>query len=276
MASLANDSERGTRPIVKPAPDYLLLVVSCALFAVSAYVTIVCCSAMSRMPAMPMAGGWSMSMTWMRTPEQTWAGLAASFIGMWTVMMVAMMLPSLVPVLRRYRRAIREVGDTRAGILTTLVGACYFLVWAGLGAAAFPLGVGLAAIEMHSSMLAGAVPLAGNATVLLAGVVQCSGWKVNQLACCRKTNWPSATLASDAATAMRHGLRLGVHCICCCCGLTVVLLVMGLMDLRAMAIIMAAITLERLAPRGERIARLLGAIVIGTGLLLTARAAGIA
>jgi hypothetical protein len=48
------------------------------------------------------------------------------------------------------------------------------------------------------------------------------------------------------------------------------------MDLRAMAVIMAAITLERLAPRGECIAKLLGAIVIGTGLLLTARAAAIA
>jgi predicted metal-binding membrane protein len=36
-------------------------------------------------------------------PGQTWPGAAASFLGMWVVMMVAMMLPSLVPMLRRYR-----------------------------------------------------------------------------------------------------------------------------------------------------------------------------
>ena len=46
-----------------------------------------------------MPGGWSMSMAWMRMPGQTWPGAAASFLAMWAVMMVAMMLPSLVPML---------------------------------------------------------------------------------------------------------------------------------------------------------------------------------
>jgi predicted metal-binding membrane protein len=52
-----------------------------------------------------------------------------------------------------------------------------------------------------------------------------------------------------------------------------ILLVLGIMDLRPMAAITAAITLERLAPVGERVARAIGAIVIGTGLLLLAQAA---
>jgi len=51
------------------------------------------------MGEMPMPGGWTMSMAWMRMPGQTWPGAAASFLGMWIVMMVAMMLPSLVPML---------------------------------------------------------------------------------------------------------------------------------------------------------------------------------
>lgn len=189
--------------------------------------------------------------------------------------MVAMMLPSLVPVLRRYRCAIGGGGNTRVAFLTTLVAACYFFVWVGCGAAAFALGVGITSIAMHSSMLAGTVPLAGSAAILLAGGVQCSSWKVNQLACCRTADGPGTASASDAAAAMRHGLRLGLRCICCCCGLTVVLLVAGLMDLRVMAVVTAAITLERLAPRGERIARIIGAIVIGIGLLMTARAGGV-
>ena len=72
----------------------------------------------------------------------------------------------------------------------------------------------------------------------------------------------------------RHGLLLGLHCSYCCAGLMTILLVIGVMDLRAMAVVAAAITVERLAPVGERIARITGAIAIGAGLFLIARAAG--
>jgi predicted metal-binding membrane protein len=54
-----------------------------------------------------------------------------------------------------------------------------------------------------------------------------------------------------------------------------ILLVMGVMDLRAMAVVAAAITVERLAPAGERVVRATGAVVVGTGLFLIARAAGL-
>jgi predicted metal-binding membrane protein len=47
------------------------------------------------------------------------------------------------------------------------------------------------------------------------------------------------------------------------------------MDLRAMAIVTAAITVERLAPAGERIARAIGAVVVVAGLVLIVRAAGL-
>jgi predicted metal-binding membrane protein len=53
-----------------------------------------------------------------------------------------------------------------------------------------------------------------------------------------------------------------------------VLLVIGVMDLRAMVVVAAAITVERLAPAGERVARATGVIVVGAGLLLIARAGG--
>jgi predicted metal-binding membrane protein len=72
------------------------------LFAASAALTIGWCASMSAMDEMPMPGGWTMSMAWMRMPGQTWPSAAASFLGMGVVMMVAMMLPSLVPMLWRY------------------------------------------------------------------------------------------------------------------------------------------------------------------------------
>ena len=248
--------------------------VSALLFAASAAVTIVWCASMSAMGGMPMPGGWTMSMAWMRMPGQTWPGAAASFLGMWVVMMVAMMLPSLVPMLWRYRRAVGTTGETRLGRLTALVGMGYFFVWTVFGMAVFPLGVALAAIEMQQPALARAVPIAVGVVVLSAGALQFSAWKARHLAWCREAPGRGRTLPADAGTAWRHGVRLGLHCSHCCANLMAILLVVGVMDLRAMAVVAAAITVERLAPAGERVARAIGAVVVGAGLFLIARAAG--
>jgi predicted metal-binding membrane protein len=244
--------------------------VSVLLFAASAALTIFWCASMS---AMPMPGGWTMSMAWMRMPGQTWPGAAASFLGMWVVMMVAMMLPARAPMLWRYRQAVCRTDETRLGRLTALVGGGYFFVWTVFGMAAFPLGVALAAVEMQQPALARFVPVAVGIVVMIGGALQLTAWKARHLACCREAPEHGRTLAADAGTAWRHGLRLGLHCSRCCVGLMAILLVIGVMDLRAMAIVAAAITVERLAPAGERVARAIGAVVVGAGLFLIARAA---
>ncbi len=248
--------------------------ISTLLFAASAAVTIVWCGSMSAMGGMPMPGGWTMSMAWMRMSGQTWPGAAASFLGMWFVMMVAMMLPSLVPALWRYRQAVGRTGETRLGRLTALVGVGYFFVWTVFGMAVFPVGVALATVEMQRPALARAVPIAIGIVVLIAGALQFTAWKAHHLACCRESPGRGRTLPADARTAWRHGLRLGLSCSYCSAGLTAILLVIGVMDLRVMAVVTAAITAERLAPAGERTARAIGAVVVGTGLFLIARAAG--
>jgi predicted metal-binding membrane protein len=249
--------------------------VSALLFAVSAALTTVWCASMSTMGKMPMPGGWTMSMAWTRMPGQTWLGAAASFLGMWLVMMVAMMLPSLVPMLWRYRESVGKAGETRLGRLTALVGVGYFFVWAVLGMAAFLLGTVLAASAMQQPTLARTVPIAAGVVVLMAGFLQFTAWKAHHLACCREAPGPACTLPADAGTAWRHGLRLGLHCSRCCAGLIAILLVIGVMDLRAMAVVAAAITVERLAPSGERVARAIGVVVVGAGLFLLAKAAGL-
>jgi predicted metal-binding membrane protein len=230
---------------------------------------------MSPSAGMPMPGGWTMSMAWMRMPGQTWPGAAASFLAMWLVMMAAMMLPSFVPMLRRYRQAVLRTGHTRLAGLSALVGAGYFLVWTAFGMAAFPLGVALATVEMQQPELARAVPIAAGVVVLIAGPLQLTAWKARHLACCREAPGRGRSLPADPGTAFRHGLRLGRHCSYCCAGLIAALLVVGVMDLRAMALVAAAITVERLAPAGERVARGIGAVVAGAGLFLIVRAAGL-
>ena len=250
--------------------------VSALLFAASTVATIVWCASMSAMGEMPMPGGWTMSMAWMSMPGQTWPGAAASFLGMWVAMMVAMMLPSLVPMLWRYRKAVGRTGETRLGRLTALVGVGYFFVWSVFGMAVFALGSALAALEMRLPGLARAVPFAVGVVVLIAGALQFTACKARHLACCREAPARGCTLPADAGTAWRHGLSLGLHCSYCCAGLTAILLGVGVMDLRAMAVVTAAITVERLAPAGERVVQAIGAVVVGAGLLLIARAAGLA
>jgi predicted metal-binding membrane protein len=251
------------------------LCISALLFAASAALTIVWSTSMSTMGGMVMPGGWTMTMTWMRMPGQTWASTTATFLGMWTVMMVAMMLPSVIPMLSRYREAVRVPDEARLGLLTAVVATGYFSIWTVFGMLAFSLGVALATMEMQQPALSRAVPVAAAVVILIAGALQFTTWKARQLACCRDSSRLSDALRTDARTAWRYGVRLGLDCAPCCANLMVILLVIGVMDLRAMAIVTAAITAERLVPAGERVARAIGAVTVGAGLILAARAAGL-
>jgi predicted metal-binding membrane protein len=216
-----------------------------------------------------------MSMAWMRMPGQTWPRAAASFLGMWIAMMPAMMLPCLVPMLWRYRESARRSGSTRVGPLTALAGAGYFLVWTAFGIVAFPLGVALASIEMAEPALARAVPIAVCAVVLIAGALQFTAWKARHLGSCRMASDCREPVRGDAGAALRHGLRLGLRCTRCCGNLMAILLVLGVMDLRAMAVVTAAITLERLLPAGQRVAQAIGAVAVASGLFFVVRACGL-
>lgn len=160
-----------------------------------------------------------------------------SSFAMWVAMMVAMMLPSAAPDLWRYRQA--SLG--------------YLFVWTILAIALFPLSAALA----HTG------PIVSGTVVLLAGALQFTPWKTRQLA---RVHAPPA----DAVTPWRLGLRLGLHSAQCCVGLMSIPLVLGMMDLRLMALITAAITAERLAPP---VARATGTLAIAAGLFLIARSA---
>jgi predicted metal-binding membrane protein len=224
------------------------------LFAAAAAITIAGSLSMQGMGELPMPGGWALSTAWMPMCGQSWAGAAASFTGMWAVMMVAMMLPALLPRLRHERPAS-----------AALAGAGYFLVWSVLGVVIFVLGALLTQVLLQMNAVARTVPVLSGLVVVLAGAFQFTAWKARHLACCRRASmrWSTHPIA-----AWRHGLRLGVHCICSCAGLTAMLLVMGVMDLRAMILVTAATTAERLAHHGERAARTVGVLAMATGALM--------
>jgi len=232
------------------------------LFVTSACLTIVWCSSMT--------AGSDMSMLWLPMCGQTWPGLAVSFLGMWSVMMVAMMLPSLVPVLWRYRAAVRGNNFTHLDWLTVVVGIGYFFVWTVIGMAVFALGAATAAILVQLPALARIMPIAMGIVMLVAGAIQFTRWKARHLACSRATPGDSDVLSPVTTSALRYGLRLGHHCAYCCSNLMIILLVVGMMDLTAMVLLTTAMTAERLAPAGARVERSVGWIVLGAGLYLVA------
>lgn len=194
---------------------------------------------------MPMPGGETMS------------GLAS------VLMMAAMMLPSSALMLRRDCEAAAGRGEPRLFRRAAIVGAGYFLVWIAISLALVPIG----------AVLGHVTPIAAGAIVVIAGALQFTSWKARQLACWHEhtTSARGSAEARDSET-WRHGLRLGLHCARCCGNLMAILLVIGAMDMRAMTIVTAAITAERLAPGGERMARAIGFVVGAAGALEIARA----
>ncbi|WP_027214915.1 DUF2182 domain-containing protein [Burkholderia sp. WSM2232] len=246
------------------------------LFAISTALTVAACLSMSAMGEMPMPGGWTMSMMWLPLCGQTWPAVAASFVGMWIAMMVAMMLPAAAPAWWRYGEALRKAGHKRVAMQTWLAALAYFAVWAALGLVVFALGAALAMLEMRMPAFSRAIPVVGVVVVLLAGALQLSSWKAHYLRCCgRAPDCVHTVLRSRAAAALRYGSRLGLHCCFCCASLTAVLVVAGVMNPLAMSAVTAAITLERLAPRGRFVARGMGLVIVGIGLLMIVRAAGL-
>jgi len=250
-------------------PDRAFHVTGALVFAASAAVTAAWCGSMAAMPGMDMPGGWTMAMAWMRMPGQGWLAYAGMFLGMWAVMMLAMMMPVAAPMLARYRRAVRA---GNLNVLTASVAGGYFAVWMLAGVVIFALGVVFTEWTMQSPPASRAVPVSGALVILAAGASQFTAWKSRLLACCRHSIDCSRDTRPSYRDAWRHGLGIGLRCVGCCAALTAVLLVTGVMDLRAMAMVTLAICAERLMPARLRAARVTGAILLlaGAGLLLDA------
>lgn len=248
------------------ASDRAFRGLAALVFLASAATTIAWCGSMSAMSGMPMPGNWTMSMTWMRMPGETWSGAAASFVAMWSVMMIAMMLPSLMPALSRYRHALIDSGAPHSNSKTLAAGAAYFITWSMAGALLFPFGVALAQAEMQHAWLASSVPMLAGAVVVLCGAFQFTALKRRCLACCREA--PRCISKARENSPWRDGVMLAARCAAGCANLMIILLVIGVMDLVAMALVTAAITAERLAPSGRHIAQIIGGIAIVSGWLL--------
>ncbi|WP_175044771.1 DUF2182 domain-containing protein [Burkholderia lata] len=266
-----------TRPATgAPGPDpRAFAVVLIVVFAVAAIATVEQHASMAAMGGAPVSGGGMTSAAWQRPCGWGVGRTFAAFAGMWGAMTVTMMLPVLAPVLWRYRQRVGPQAAAGSAGLVAVAGAGYFAVWLAVGALVFPAGIALTSVAARLPPLARAMPLAAGAVVLAAGALQFSGWKARRLACCRHAATCVHPPRAEAGAAWRHGVLAAMRCGMCCGNLMTVALAAGMMDLRVMAAVTVAVAAERLAPAGGRVARIVGCVVVGGGMAMIVRAAGL-
>ena len=162
---------------------------------------------------------------------------ALVFMVAWTIMMVAMMLPSAAPLVLLYRRGASAWS-------TALLVLGYLAVWAVAGIPAY------LAVEFLPMTLA---PL----TLAVAGIYQLTPFKTTCLQRCRS---PADFLMQRWGRGpLRLGLEHGAWCLACCWALMIVLVLVGMMGIAWVVGLAAIVAVEKLSKRGVLVSRLTGA-----------------
>jgi predicted metal-binding membrane protein len=188
------------------------------------------------------------------------------FIGLWIVMMAAMMLPSVAPVGVLWARVISSTstGLGRVGRLSTFLGG-YLLIWAVVGAAGFAALSGTGRLLTVSPT---AAKWLGVAIFIVAGIYQLTPWKDWCLHRCRS---PVGSLIyytgfKGRGRDLRVGLHHGATCAGCCWGLMIVLIAVGVMNVLAMAGLAGVIFAEKLWRYGKPFGEAVGVVLAAIGV----------
>jgi predicted metal-binding membrane protein len=193
-------------------------------------------------------------------------GLAfGPFLVFWTVMMAAMMLPSVAPFASLYLRTIRATGSSwvEAPRGSALV-AGYLLVWAAFGVFVFVMALaGGRLADAHPSQ----APWVAAGLLVAAGIYQLTPLKDRCLRHCRSPLGFLMLLANFRGRTkdLRVGLYHGAYCVGCCWGMMLVLIVVGVMNIAWMAGLAAVILVEKTWRHGKAVG-----IVFGVALIVLA------
>jgi len=223
---------------------------------------------------------WVGMILWARSPSMMHAmpgpaapGRALLFAGIWLVMMAAMMLPAVSPFVLLFR-AVQRQRRARGNLAvpTSSFVSGYLATWLLAGLAGFLVYAAVQHPAERANISSDVLPYAGGAIVVLAGLYQFTPLKNTCLTHCRS---PFQFLLHDwregRPGALRMGATHGLFCLGCCWGIMAVLFVVGLMNLGWMAALSLLITVEKLAPRGVAIGRIVGFLFIGLGVLIALR-----
>lgn len=191
---------------------------------------------------------------------------APTFLAMWTAMMVAMMFPTVAPIVLLHRLVVRRRQQSQW--MTAVFGFGYIVIWAAVGLVPLGVLVGFRQVSSGSNW----VLRAGGVVLIVAGTYQFTRWKD---VCQRACRSPLTFLATHdfgrgAFGTFRTGISHGLYCFGCCWALMAVLFVVGLMNLTWMAAITAVFLAEKNWKYGARLTKLVGIAVIVFGLVVLA------
>ena len=267
------DLTRGGNHAGRPRASYLRhdrAIVSVALAAI----TVLSWVYLVRMAAMMNASAAEKTMhAAMGMPEMAaWgaAELIMLFL-MWTVMMIAMMLPSAAPIILLVVGTYRRRGAL-ARILTLAFGSGYLSRVDRVQRCGRDCAARAASRCVFVSGMASNSAIAAGAILLLAGTYQ---WLPIKRACLTHCRSPLDHLTREWREGVRGafimGLRHGLYCVGCCWALMILLFAAGVMNLLWVAGIAVFVLVEKLAPQGARLGKFAGAALIAWGGLLLAR-----
>jgi len=196
------------------------------------------------------------------SPAWSTTNVVAVFL-MWSVMMMAMMLPSAVPIVLMFATLSRR--NERIHEAWIFV-AAYLIVWTAFSAAATAIQWGLQAIGLITPMMSSQSVWLTAVLLLIAGAVQFTPLKGVCLRHCRSpigfllTEW-----RDGKADAFWMGIRHGILCLGCCWALMGLLFVAGVMNLAWIAALTAAVVIEKVHPAGVGLGKFLGVTLIVAG-----------
>jgi len=188
---------------------------------------------------------------------------ATLFAAGWVLMIVAMMLPSSVPLVVTFGALVRR--RHRPALLVTLLLAGYLTVWAGFGLAAWILDRGIHAAVAALPWLAAHPQLIIGTTLLGAGLWQFSPLRDRCLDECRSplgfvmNRWRGVAPRREA---FAMGIAHGAFCVGCCWSLMLVMFGVGLANVAAMLAMGAITAVEKNLPWGRRLTHPLGFFLV--------------
>jgi predicted metal-binding membrane protein len=214
------------------------------------------------------AVGWWWTVEQMRgMDEGSWTGLGTLgwFLGIWVVMMAAMMFPSVAPTVALYSRMIRQ----RSPVSPLLFAGGYLITWAGAGLAAFALASAVGRIGGDVLAWDRAGRWVAGATLLVAAAYELSPLKNVCLGKCRSPlGFLIGAWRDGAGGAVRMGMRHGAWCVGCCWALMASLFALGVMSVAWMAFVAGLIALEKTLPWRRVATYGTAALLLALGLLL--------
>jgi predicted metal-binding membrane protein len=194
-------------------------------------------------------------------------GTLGWFLGVWVVMMAAMMFPSVAPTIALYSRMTRQ----RSPLLPFLFAAGYLLTWAAAGVIAFLVGLGASAALGNVFAWDRAGQWVAGATIVIAAVYELTPLKDVCLGKCRSPlGFLLGSWRDGWSGAVRMGAKNGAWCVGCCWALMASLFALGVMSLPWMALVAALIAVEKTVPWRRAATYTTVAVLLTLGVLLLA------